>query len=301
MNESNYINFLSYGDILYQLVGSLPLLLWCYIIYQWIWLSHSLSDAVSSQQKHLIRLNIISKSSTFSNSVINLSVLFMRAVFLLFWILFPFLMFIYNTLRAEDISTTLRDPDLNDDGLISIKEFLLWLSKPFKLINITTGKTANVDLALKTAALPPGMQACMSTAITKQQKEAGVLAQFDWKCRQRQTSVIQKGITSLVDSFYYINYCLFLIVLLTFTHQSKYAIEDWRKNPSLINWILISLLFGIIGTTLTVLESYQWWSMIFVNMSTVLLSMNIASFAILIMAIVNAIYFSKNSCTYCVF
>ena len=301
MNESNYINFLSYGDILYQMSGALPLLLWCYVIYQWVWLSNSLSDAVSSQQKRLINLKIVSKSSTFSNSVINLSVLFMRGVFLLFWILFPFLMFIYNTLRAEDISTTIRNPDLNDDGLISIKEFLLWLTKPLKLINITTGKVAKVDLSFKTATLPPGMQACMSTAITKQQKEAGVLARYDWKCRQKQTAVIQSTTTAVVDSFYYINYCLFLIVLLTFTHQSKYAIEDWRKNTSLINWILISLLFGIIGTTLTVLESYQWWSMIFVNMSTVLLSMNISSFGILIMAIINAIYFSKNRCTHCVF
>ena len=84
MNESNYINFLSYGDILYQMIGALPLLLWCYVIYQWIWLSHSLSDAVSSQQKRLISLKIISKSSTFSNSVINLSVLFMRGGFFTF-------------------------------------------------------------------------------------------------------------------------------------------------------------------------------------------------------------------------
>ena len=105
-------------------------------------------------------------------------------------------MFIYNTLRAEDISTTIRNPDINDDGLISTKDFLLWLTKPFKLINITTGKTAKVDLSLKTATLPPGMQACMSTAITKQQKEAGVLALYDWKCRQHQTAVIQSTTTA---------------------------------------------------------------------------------------------------------
>ena len=301
MNESNYINFIPHGDLLYQLVGAFPLLIWCYIIYHRIWIPLPFAGALTYQKKRLISLKIITASSTFSNSVINFLVLLMRGGYLLFWICFPFIMFIHNTLRAENISTIMKDPDLNKDGTISIKEFLLWLVKPFQFKNVSTGSDVKMDYALKTASLPPGMRPCMDTTLTEQQKEAGILAKYDWKCRQEQTTIIQQLVTSSVNCFYYINYCLFLIVLLTFTHQSKHAIEDWRKNTSLINWILISLLFGIIGTSLAVLASYQWWSMIFVNMSTVLLSMNIASFGILILAIINAIYFSPNRCTLCVF
>ena len=70
---------------------------------------------------------------------------------------------------------------------------------------------------------------------------------------------------------------------------------DWRKNATLINWIFISLFFGTLGTTLTVFDSYSWWSMIFVDLATVILSMNVASFGILVAAIVNALYFTPHN------
>ncbi|MEE9571720.1 MAG: hypothetical protein V3W20_01575, partial [Candidatus Neomarinimicrobiota bacterium] len=180
-------------------------------------------------------------------------------------------MYFYNLFRAENIGLTVKNPD-ESGGAISFKDFIAWLMNPSSIKN--RENLRKTTAAFNDAALPPGMNACMDTEnITPEQKRSGVLAWFDWQCRDTQTNIIQTFITSLVNSFYYINYCLFLIVLLTFTHQTKQSVTDWRKNATLIDWIFISLFFGTVGTTLTVLDSYSWWSMIFVDIATVILSM----------------------------
>ena len=293
MMDSNYINYVPSGDLIYHSISILPLVVWVYILNSYINFSPSLSKALSYQKDRLVELKIVTKSHKFSNTITNCLFLLLRASYLLFWMLFPFIMYFYNLFRAENIALTVKYPDKNKDKVIGFKEFIAWLINPRSVENrenVRKTKTAFND-----AALPPGMNACMDTAnITPKQKENGVLAWFDWKCRSTQTNIIQTFITSLVNSFYYINYCLFLIVLLTFTHQTKQSVTDWRKNATLMHWIFISLFFGIVGTTLTVLDSYAWWSMIFVDLATVILSMNIASFGILVAAIVNAIYFTPH-------
>jgi len=294
MMESNYINYVHNGDLIYHSISSLPLIIWIYIIYNYIGLSSPLSSAINYQKERLIEMGAITKKNTFSNISTNYFFLFLRTSYLLFWILFPFMMYFFNLFRAENISFLINNPDKNNDSYITVKEFFTWLALPMKLKKSDLGRRAGTSF--NDAALPPGMNACMDTSsITEEQKESGILAWFDWKCRATQTNIIQTYVSSLVNSFYYINYCLFLIVLLTFTHQTKKEATDWRRNATLIDWIFISLFFGTIGTTLTVFDSYSWWSMIFVDLSTVLLSMNLSSFAILIMAIVNAIYFTPHN------
>ena len=294
MKNSDYINYVPNGDLIYHSISMLPLLIWGYVIYYYVNFSPSLSSALDYQKGRLIELQLITKSNKFSNTIINYLFLFIRTFYLLFWMIFPFFMYLFNLFRAENISLFIKDPDTNKDGIISIKEFLTWIFNP---INIKYRDNLRKNISnFNTAALPPGMNACMNTSnITPEQKENGILAWFDWKCRATQTNIIQTFITRLVNSFYYINYCLFLIVLLTFTHQTKTEMTDWRKNATLINWIFISLFFGTLGTTLTVFDSYSWWSMIFVDLATVILSMNVASFGILVAAIVNAIYFTPHN------
>jgi hypothetical protein len=294
MKYSDYINYVPNGDLIYHSISMLPLLIWGYVIYYYVNFSPSLSSALDYQKGRLIELQLITKSNKFSNTIINYLFLFIRTFYLLFWMIFPFFMYLFNLFRAENISLFIKDPDTNKDGIISIKEFLTWIFNP---INIKYRDNLRKNIPnFNTAALPPGMNACMNTSnITPEQKENGILAWFDWKCRATQTNIIQTFITRLVNSFYYINYCLFLIVLLTFTHQTKTEMTDWRKNATLINWIFISLFFGTLGTTLTVFDSYSWWSMIFVDLATVILSMNVASFGILVAAIVNAIYFTPHN------
>ena len=294
MKNSDYINYVPNGDLIYHSISMLPLLIWGYVIYYYVNFSPSLSSALDYQKGRLIELQLITKSNKFSNTIINYLFLFIRTFYLLFWMIFPFFMYLFNLFRAENISLFIKDPDTNKDGIISIKEFLTWIFNP---INIKYRDNLRKNIPnFNTAALPPGMNACMNTSnITPEQKENGILAWFDWKCRATQTNIIQTFITRLVNSFYYINYCLFLIVLLTFTHQTKTEMTDWRKNATLINWIFISLFFGTLGTTLTVFDSYSWWSMIFVDLATVILSMNVASFGILVAAIVNAIYFTPHN------
>ena len=293
MKNSDYINYVPNGDLIYHSLSMLPLLIWGYVIYYYVKFSPSLSSALDYQKDRLIELQLITKSNKFSNTIINYLFLFIRTFYLLFWMIFPFFMYLFNLFRAENISLFIKDPDTNKDGIISIKEFLTWILNPIK-IKYKDNLRKNIS-NFNIAALPPGMDACMNTSnITPEQKENGVLAWFDWKCRVTQSNIIQTFITRLVNSFYYINYCLFLIVLLTFTHQTKTEMTDWRKNATLINWIFISLFFGTLGTTLTVFDSYSWWSMIFVDLATVILSMNVASFGILVAAIVNAIYFTPH-------
>ena len=294
MMDSNYINYVHNGDLIYHSISSLPLIMWVYTVYYYVGISTSFTTAFNYQKKRLLELSAITKKSTFRNTIINFFFLFMRGGYLLFWILFPFMMYFFNLFRAENISFAVNNPDANQDEQVSIKEFFSWFVNPVKLKQSDVWRKGS--LSFNDAALPPGMNACMDTSnITEEQKDEGVLAWFDWKCRATQTHIIQTFVGTLVNSFYYINYCLFLIVLLTFTHQTKKEATDWRRNATLINWIFISLFFGTVGTTLTVLDSYSWWSMIFVDLSTVLLSMNLSSFAILIMAIVNAIYFTPHN------
>ena len=293
MMDSNYINYVPNGDLIYHSISILPLVAWVYILYSYINFSPSLSKALSYQKDRLVELKIVTKSHKFSNTITNCLFLLLRASYLLFWMIFPFIMYFYNLFRAENIALTVKYSDKNKDTVISFKDFIAWLINPRSIKN--RENVRKTKAAFNDAALPPGMNACMDTAnITPEQKENGVLGWFDWKCRSTQTNIIQTFITSLVNSFYYINYCLFLIVLLTFTHQTKQSVTDWRKNATLIDWIFISLFFGTVGTTLTVLDSYAWWSMIFVNLATVILSMNIASFGILVAAIINAIYFTPH-------
>ena len=292
MTKPNYINYVHNGDLIYHSISMIPLLVWGYIIYYYIRFSPSLATALSYQRARLIDIHILTKSQKFSNTIINFFFLLLRATYLLFWMMFPFIMYFYNLVRAESIALTIENPDQNTDNKPSIMKYLRWL---WHHITLKNSLKKDSEFSFTLAALPPGLNACMDTAsITSEQKENGVLAWFDWKCRETQTNIIQTFITQMVNSFYYINYCLFLIVLLTFTHQTTRSVKDWRKNSTMMDWIFISLLFGIVGTTLTVLNSYSWWSMIFVNLATVLLSMNIASFGILIAAIVNAIYFTPH-------
>jgi len=292
MMDKDYINYVPNGDLIYHSISMIPLLVWLYILYNYVNFSPSLSTALDYQKKRLVELHIITKSHKFSNTIVNYFFLFLRGIYLLFWMIFPFIMYFYNLFRAENIGLTVKNPD-ESGAAISFKDFIAWLMNPSSIKN--RENLRKTTAAFNDAALPPGMNACMDTAnITPEQKRSGVLAWFDWQCRDTQTSIIQTFITSLVNSFYYINYCLFLIVLLTFTHQTKQSVTDWRKNATLIDWIFISLFFGTVGTTLTVLDSYSWWSMIFVDIATVILSMNIASFGILVAAIVNAIYFTPH-------
>ena len=293
MMDKDYINYVPSGDLIYHSISMIPLLVWIYILYYYVNFSPSLSTALDYQKKRLVELHIITKSHKFSNTIVNYFFLFLRGVYLLFWMIFPFIMYFYNLFRAENIGLTVKNPG-EGAAAISFKDFIVWLMNPSSIKN--RENLRKTTAAFNDAALPPGMNACMDTEnITPEQKRSGALAWFDWQCRDTQTNIIQTFITSLVNSFYYINYCLFLIVLLTFTHQTKQSITDWRKNATLINWIFISLFFGTVGTTLTVLDSYSWWSMIFVNIATVILSMNIASFGILVAAIVNAIYFTPHN------
>ncbi len=300
MNIKEYINFIPRGDLIFHLISFIPLLGWIYITYRWIRVS-SFKTMVSYQKRQLIRLKFITSKDKFSDKVKNIFILIIRLGYLLFWILFPLLLYLMNFLRAEDISLSFNKMDKNNDGKISIKEFIEWIISPLHIFNSKKKTIDNkeLNLAFNTAALPPGMHACMNTGnISKEEEEEGVLATYDWKCKENQTAVIQHYISSIVNRFYYINYCLFLIVLLIFTNQITSSADDWRKNTTLMNWIFISLFFGFIGTTLTVLDTYAWFSIIFVDLSTTLLSMNVSSFAILILAIINSIYFSPKDYFY---
>ena len=238
MMISDYINYVPNGDLIYHSISILPLIIWIYTVYNYISLSPSLFTALNYQKKRLISLNVLTKSRTFSNVITNYFILFLRGSYLFFWVLFPFIMYFLNLFRAENISFLVNNPDTNGDKEISFKEFVMWLINPLKLKS--TDMWRKTGASFDDAALPPGMNACMNTGnITDEQKKHGVLAWFDWKCRATQTNIIQTFVAALVNSFYYINYCLFLIVLLTFTHQTKKEATDWRRNATLINWIFI--------------------------------------------------------------
>jgi len=129
--------------------------------------------------------------------------------------------------------------------------------------------------------------ACLSTEnISDKLKENGVIATYDYKCEEIQQNLIHSTINSLVNRFYYINYGLFLLVIMIYNNTKKQIFND----KMLANWSLICLFLGILGTTLITLDDFLFISIMFIRFGATLLTMMNASFGIVLIRLINVFF-----------
>jgi len=113
-------------------------------------------------------------------------------------------------------------------------------------IDNTTGK---FKFEPNPASLPPGYGYCLSTKVKEEDSRNGAIAYWDYKCEEQNDKLTTGGGMAMLNRFYYINYAIFLIVLLVFNAISKFNVLN---NKFILLNIRMALLLGVIGCLLPV-------------------------------------------------
>ncbi len=133
--------------------------------------------------------------------------------------------------------------------------FILWLipiflaARGLYYATFTDGTTNKIIYDPTTPSLPPGFGYCMTTNIKKEDADNGVIAYWDYKCEGQNKKLITGGGMSLLNRFYYINYAIFLIVLLVYNALNKFNVLN---NKFILLNIRVALLLGVLGCLIPV-------------------------------------------------
>lgn len=120
-------------------------------------------------------------------------------------------------------------------------------------------------------SLPPGFGYCMTTKIKKEDAKKGVVAYWDYKCEAGNNKLITGGALALLNRFYYINYAIFLIVLLVYNALVKFNVLN---NKFVLLNIRVALLLGVLGCIIPVFDQFYYRSLWFTQTWAHILSMN---------------------------
>ena len=99
------------------------------------------------------------------------------------------------------------------------------------------------------ASLPPGYGYCLSTKVTNEDSRNGAVAYWDYKCEEQHEKLTTGGGMEMLNRFYYINYAIFLIVLLVYNAISKFNVLN---NKFILLNIRVALLLGVLGCLIPV-------------------------------------------------
>jgi len=129
------------------------------------------------------------------------------------------------------------------------------------------------------AATPPGFGFCMDSKVKEEDKKLGVLAYWDYACTGSNTKFMERMGRDLLNRFYYINYAIFLVVILVYNTVTRINI---LKSPFMIFNISFSLLLGTIGCLLPIFQTWVEYgnvrNLILTSMWMNILTMNVFSF-----------------------
>jgi len=134
-------------------------------------------------------------------------------------------------------------------------------------------------------SMPPGFGYCMNTKVKQKDAQRGVLAYWDYACEGSNEKFTSGSAKAMLDRFYYINYAIFLIVLLVFNSLSKVNI---LKNRFILTNIRMALFLGVIGCVLPLFASgfylrSQWAT----HSGSYLLTMNACCFMLIGLAVMS--------------
>ncbi len=122
-----------------------------------------------------------------------------------------------------------------------------------------------------TPSLPPGFGYCLTAKVKKEDAEKGIIAYWDYKCEKDNRKLITSGAFALLNRFYYINYAIFLIVLLVYRALVEFNVLN---NKFVLLNIRAALLLGVIGCIIPVFDRFYYRSEWFSQSWSYLLSMN---------------------------
>ena len=115
---------------------------------------------------------------------------------------------------------------------------------------------------------------------TKIDNDDNIKGIWDYKCGADQIKYLQDALTSIQKNFYYINYALFLLILV----YHKVMISDSSRNitSNTIVFVCLALFIGSIGILPTAYSDSYVHSLRIKLGYTVLLNMNMAAFLIVL-------------------
>ncbi len=122
-----------------------------------------------------------------------------------------------------------------------------------------------------TPSMPPGYGYCLSSKVKQEDVKKGIIAYWDYKCEKANRKLITSGATSLLNRFYYINYAIFLIVLLVYRALVEFNVLN---NKFILLNVRVALLLGVIGCIIPVFDRFYYRSEWFSQSWSYLLSMN---------------------------
>ena len=154
--------------------------------------------------------------------------------------------------------------------------FLLWLIPVYMSLrglyySIFVNSKGKLIYDFTTPTLGPGFAYCMTTKVKKEDAEKGVVSYWNYKCESANNKLISGESTALLNRFYYINYAIFLIVLLVYNKMDKYNLLN---NKFILLNIDFALFIGVIGCIIPVFDQFYLRSLWFTQTWAHLLSMN---------------------------
>ncbi|ANS04271.1 hypothetical protein [uncultured Mediterranean phage] len=237
-----------------------PLLLWTYIWYRWGGLS-SFNISLKEQKKRLTKGYIASKIGMnigkYWHSFNYFLLIFRRLVFI-GALLFPFIYTVSNFRK-------------------------LYMKSP----HIKSKTTPHTDHE-KTLRVGLCIDPCFKKITDKRLTDMGIMAMTDMECQQNVATCTSNTLQSIITASNIISLCIFLLVLLIY----RQIPSAWDKRKSLNHWVIISLLIGFIIQHTTIWSNINNWVTYWVSFTaSILLSMNIAAFIIIISLISTQVFF----------
>ena len=167
--------------------------------------------------------------------------------------------------------------------------FLIWLIPVYMSLRglyyaIFVDNKGKLTFDPSTPSLPPGFGYCMTTKIKKEDAIKGIVAYFDYKCEDQNNKLILNESSALLNRFYYINYAIFLIILLVYNAINKFNIFN---NKFILLNIDFALFLGVIGCIISAFDQFYYRSLWFTSTWAHLLSMNCVCFILIGLAIMS--------------
>ena len=237
-----------------------PLLLWIYIWYRWGGLS-DFNISLKEQKKRLTKGYILTKIGMnigkYWHSFNYFLLLFRRLVFI-GALLFPFIYTVYNFKKLYNKAPHIKNkttPNIEDE------------------------KSLRVGLCIAP---------CFKKITDKRLTDMGIMAMTNMECKKNVATCTSNTLQSIITSSNIISLCIFLLVLLIY----RQIPSAWDKRKSLNNWVIISLLIGFIIKHTIIWSNINNWVTYWVSFTaSILLSMNIAAFTIIISLISTQVFF----------
>ena len=167
--------------------------------------------------------------------------------------------------------------------------FLLILCLPFFIV---LGELIfNKDILFDNTkiAKPFAWSSCLTLFTEKDtEKDSGILGIYDYKCGANEIQYTQSMMKILQYKFYYLNFTLFLLILIYNKFAGLISKNKTFKNIHVI-FITIALFFGTLGVLPCSLAYSYAWSLMAGMMFSTILNMNIVAFLIVLYTLYNSI------------